>query len=234
MSKKIKLVLTEKDYDLALARIDELFDVKPGSKEFEEIELLMAKVEMYEHEHYMIDPPTSNKKRIIHKEIQKQPWAGFVKPKNKMETYIGVKMIHAKPMTYKDWYKYMNKNEELNNTSEDHEGYLVEYEQDPQSPNKNHPDHEGYISWSPKGVFEKAYILEKGSINIENVERPPHQQRVINEYVELLEKSNALIKFFDNPIFASLAKDEQLRLKNQSSVMKAYLSILVVRIEHFY
>lgn len=36
------------------------------------------------------------------------------------------------------------------------EGYLVEYEPDPNS-KPNHPDHAGYISWSPKEVFEKAY-----------------------------------------------------------------------------
>lgn len=34
------------------------------------------------------------------------------------------------------------------------EGYLVEY-LDGGKP--NHPDHEGYISWSPKDVFEKSY-----------------------------------------------------------------------------
>jgi len=36
----------------------------------------------------------------------------------------------------------------------ENEGYLVEY-QDGGKP--NHPDFAGYISWSPKDVFEKAY-----------------------------------------------------------------------------
>lgn len=36
----------------------------------------------------------------------------------------------------------------------ENEGYLVEY-QDGGKP--NHPDFAGYISWSPKNVFEKAY-----------------------------------------------------------------------------
>lgn len=36
----------------------------------------------------------------------------------------------------------------------DDEGYLIEYLD---SPNSNHPNHENYISWSPKDVFDKAY-----------------------------------------------------------------------------
>lgn len=34
------------------------------------------------------------------------------------------------------------------------EGYLVERIG---SPNSNHPAHKGYISWSPKDVFDKGY-----------------------------------------------------------------------------
>lgn len=36
------------------------------------------------------------------------------------------------------------------------EGFLVEYLDGGVS---NHPDYPGYISWSPKGVFEKGYTL---------------------------------------------------------------------------
>ncbi len=39
-----KLIKTEEDYDAALLRIDELFDAQPGSKDFDEVELLMALV----------------------------------------------------------------------------------------------------------------------------------------------------------------------------------------------
>jgi len=39
------------------------------------------------------------------------------------------------------------------------EGYLVEYLDGGQS---NHPDHDGYISWSPSDVFEKAYRNVEG------------------------------------------------------------------------
>ena len=42
---KIKLIKTEADYSAALARIDELFDATPGSKNFDEVELLIKLVE---------------------------------------------------------------------------------------------------------------------------------------------------------------------------------------------
>lgn len=43
-----KLIKTEEEYNSALFRIDELFDSLPGSKEFDEVELLMTLVELYE------------------------------------------------------------------------------------------------------------------------------------------------------------------------------------------
>lgn len=52
-----KLIKTEAGYDLALARIDELFDSKPGSKDFDEVELLMALVKLYEEQYYKIEAP---------------------------------------------------------------------------------------------------------------------------------------------------------------------------------
>ncbi len=51
------LLKTEKDYEQALARIDELFDAKPGTKEADELELLVALVELYEQQLYHIEPP---------------------------------------------------------------------------------------------------------------------------------------------------------------------------------
>lgn len=54
---KIKLIKTEADYSVALARINELFDATPGSKNFDEAELLMKLVEFYEEQHYKIEAP---------------------------------------------------------------------------------------------------------------------------------------------------------------------------------
>lgn len=66
--------------------------------------------------------------------------------------YIGTKSLLAFPMTKGDYCKLRNWNLPDNEKPEE-EGYLVEY---PDSLS-NHPDFRGYISWSPKAVFEAAY-----------------------------------------------------------------------------
>ena len=53
----VKLIKTEDEYNEALSRIDELFDVTPESKDFDEVELLIALVELYEQQHYKIESP---------------------------------------------------------------------------------------------------------------------------------------------------------------------------------
>ena len=75
-----------------------------------------------------------------------------------MKNYIGTKTIKAKPMTRLEYNNYRGWELPSDENGED-KGYLVEYLD---SPNKNHPDHEGYISWSPKDVFEKAYKETNG------------------------------------------------------------------------
>jgi len=70
-----------------------------------------------------------------------------------MNRYIGTKAINAKPMSrqaYNDLRGWVVPADE--NPADD--GYLVEYIDGGQA---NHPDYEGYISWSPKDVFERAY-----------------------------------------------------------------------------
>ena len=52
-----KLIKTEADYNEALARMELLFDAKPNTKEFDEAELLMALIEIYEEQHYKIEAP---------------------------------------------------------------------------------------------------------------------------------------------------------------------------------
>lgn len=50
-------IKNEKDHTLALSRIDQLLDAKPGTPEFDELELLSTLVEIYEEEHYPLDEP---------------------------------------------------------------------------------------------------------------------------------------------------------------------------------
>jgi hypothetical protein len=72
-----------------------------------------------------------------------------------MFRFIGTKIILAEPMTLGDYNKYRGWDIPVNEDPSA-EGYLVEYT-DGGKP--NHKDHDGYISWSPKDVFEKSYRL---------------------------------------------------------------------------
>ena len=77
-----------------------------------------------------------------------------------LKTFIGVKMIQAKPMNY---HQFLSEVKNVNEAvakhevyGEDKEGYLVVY-----------PD--GYKSWSPKDVFEAAYFgLEADNVISKN------------------------------------------------------------------
>ena len=46
------------------------------------------------------------------------------------------------------------------------EGYLVEYPLVGEDDKPNHPQHEGYISWSPKEAFEAAYVPHPGNADL--------------------------------------------------------------------
>jgi hypothetical protein len=70
-----------------------------------------------------------------------------------MERCIGVKEIKAKPMTRQEYNDYRGWELPADENGAD-EGYLVEYLDGGQT---NHPGHDGYISWSPEGVFGRAY-----------------------------------------------------------------------------
>lgn len=74
-----------------------------------------------------------------------------------MNLYIGTKVVKAVSMTRKEYNDY--RGWELPPTpGEDgfDKGYLVEYTDGGKS---NHTSHSGYISWSPKDVFERAYSI---------------------------------------------------------------------------
>lgn len=70
-----------------------------------------------------------------------------------MKTYIGTKIILAVAMNRQQYNDYRGWSLPADENGED-EGFLVEYLDGGQA---NHPDHKGYISWSPKEVFENAY-----------------------------------------------------------------------------
>jgi HTH-type transcriptional regulator / antitoxin HigA len=54
---EINPIKTEQDYDLALQRVDFLFDAKPNTNEADELDILVTLIEKYELTHYQIPEP---------------------------------------------------------------------------------------------------------------------------------------------------------------------------------
>ena len=74
------------------------------------------------------------------------------------KTYIGTKIIRALPMARQQYNDYRGWQLPADENGDD-EGYLVEYVDGGKA---NDPRHAGYISWSPKDVFERAYRSVEG------------------------------------------------------------------------
>ena len=54
---RIKPIKTKKDYQLALARLEHIFDAMPGTSEGDELEVLGILIDNYERNHFPIDLP---------------------------------------------------------------------------------------------------------------------------------------------------------------------------------
>lgn len=131
-----------------------------------------------------------------------------------MKQFVGTKIINAIAMT-RLAYNELRGWELPEDENGDDEGYLVEYLDGGQA---NHPDYAGYISWSPKAVFEKA----DGS--------PDHILRVKAERAQLHDRLTKLQAFFDNARFQSLDAAEKSRMQRQAMCMVDYLDVLDSRL----
>lgn len=86
-----KLIKTEEEYNSALARIDELFDTVPGSKEFDEVELFITLVELYEEKHYKIevpDPIEAIKFRMEQMEMKRMDLAKYLGTRSRVSEIL--------------------------------------------------------------------------------------------------------------------------------------------------
>ena len=144
-----------------------------------------------------------------------------------MKSFIGSKIILAMAMTRGEFvaYRYPNQTPNPDAGAPGDDGYLVEYT-DGGKP--NHPDHAGYISWSPKEQFEGAY-LPIGDVS----KLSPHQVRVVAECEQLADRIKKLEAFLHTPIYAGLPERERQLLKMQADAMVVYLGIINTRVEDF-
>ncbi|MFZ6773044.1 crAss001_48 related protein [Undibacterium sp. SXout7W] len=142
-----------------------------------------------------------------------------------MQTYIGTKIINAKPMTRGDYNQLRDWTVPADENPND-EGFLVEYLDGGKA---NVEGFKGYVSWSPKPVFEQAYVCV-GSV--EGLQ--PHQQRVAAEYSQLWDRVAKLNSFIlTSPHFPALPEAEQARLERQRQCMSDYAAVLLERISAF-
>ena len=70
-----------------------------------------------------------------------------------MKKYVGMKVINAKPMNRLEYNNFRGWELPADEDGTD-EGYLVEYIDGGKA---NTEQYKGYVSWSPKDVFERAY-----------------------------------------------------------------------------
>lgn len=136
-------------------------------------------------------------------------------------TYVGTKVVRGVPMnlgTYnavRGWTIPENEDPET-------PGYLVEYT-DGGKPNVE--GFAGYISWSPKDVFEKAYTVGAEPRKTTFVER----MKV--EAEELGERLTKLKTFLLTPDYEALPDIERRELLKQSGGMEDYLWYLQRRLK---
>lgn len=136
-----------------------------------------------------------------------------------MKTYTGTKIVNAKPMTRGEYNIFRGWELPADENGSD-EGYLVEYTDGGKA---NTTAYTGYVSWSPKDVFERAY----------RVILLPYQQSVVDEKVELDKKRAALADFIESYIYERVGEAEQMRLLQQERAMLVYSQILGERIGAF-
>ena len=120
-----------------------------------------------------------------------------------MKKYIGTKQVSATP-AWRIGGKVYPKDGVVPRVMNREDGYKVVYE-------------DGYESWSPKEVFEKAYKSAD-----------TFADRLYIERTELHDKLTKLRSFIESPKFLETVTDEYQRklLSKQEGIMQGYLDVL--------
>lgn len=126
-----------------------------------------------------------------------------------MTTYTGTKTIKACPMPLGEAEKVLGRKIDTSavENREYEEGFLVEYA-------------DGYRSWSPKEVFEKAYKVSETHLDRMNIELSQLEERYLKDR-----------KFSFSQEFRKLSSYKREALRKQLDCMENYLYLLSRRIE---
>ena len=135
-----------------------------------------------------------------------------------LTAFIGTKSVLATTMTRGEYNEYRGWTIPENEDPTE-QGYLVEYV-DGGKPNDDR--HKGYISWSPRDVFEQSY---------HQAQTP--QDRVRLEQRDLYDKLDKLENFLDKGQPDFIDDEQWALLKEQQMYMDAYNDVLTKRIAKF-
>lgn len=125
-----------------------------------------------------------------------------------MKKYTGTKEVSAKPMSLGEFRAYSGRDPYSNteDPGDSYMGYLVKYE-------------DGYKSWSPKDVFEKAYHCTETYVD-----------RLKLECDNESEKLRKLSDFIGSDKFKNLPESKKRLLYIQQKIMKDFAQVLYERI----
>lgn len=94
MVMNIKLIKSEQDYNLALARLEAIFDAHVDTPEGEEAEVLTLLIEHYEDRHYPIeapDPIEAIKIRLEEMDLRQSDLIGIIGGKSRVSEVLNRK-----------------------------------------------------------------------------------------------------------------------------------------------
>ena len=126
-----------------------------------------------------------------------------------MKKYLGTKLVTAKPMTREDAEAVLGKFIKPAKQEYSGEGYLVRYE-------------DGYQSWSPKEVFDKAYKPADNFLDRLIIERDEVQQRLSSLTSALMQED------FQEKV----GSKQYYWMQEQRNEMEIYVEVLNKRITH--
>ncbi len=130
--------------------------------------------------------------------------------------YRSHKLVLATPMNRIDYNIYRGWELPSNENGSD-EGYLVECVEG----ESNHPEHKGYISWSPKAQFDNGYTEEREDL----------EGRLIKESEDLEDKIIRLGNMLNKGKPDFIDTKHWKFMVNQHVHMVSYHEILTMRIE---
>ena len=91
---EIRPIKTEEDYEKALARLDEIFDAAPNTKEGDEAEILVLLIDTYEDKYHPIsdpDPIEAIKIRMEEMNLKQKDLVGVIGGKSRVSEVLNRK-----------------------------------------------------------------------------------------------------------------------------------------------